>query len=45
MKVFKPPTASNKMLNPVIDYVGTKARTKVNGVNGVKWKLHFIMKK
>ena len=28
---IKPPTASNKMLNPSGDYVGTKARVKFNG--------------
>ena len=27
---IKPPTTSNKMLNPSIDYVGTKARVKFN---------------
>ena len=28
---IKPPTTSNKMLNPSVDYVGTKARVKFNG--------------
>ena len=28
---IKPPTASNKMLNRSVDYVGTKARVKFNG--------------
>ena len=28
---IKSPTTSNKMLNPSIDYVGTKARVKFNG--------------
>ena len=28
---IKPPTTSNKMLNPLVDYVGTKARVKFNG--------------
>ena len=28
---MKPPTTSNKMLNPSVDYVGTKARVKFNG--------------
>ena len=27
----KPPTTSNKMLNPSVDYVSTKARVKFNG--------------
>ena len=27
----KPPSTSNKMLNPSISYVGTKARVKFNG--------------
>ena len=28
---IKPPTISNKMLNPLLDFVGTKARVKFNG--------------
>ena len=28
---IKPPTASNKMLNPSVNYVGPKARVKFNG--------------
>ena len=28
---IKPPSTSNKMLNPLLDYVGTKVRVKVNG--------------
>ena len=28
---IKPPTTSNKMLNPSLDFVGTKARVKFNG--------------
>ena len=28
---IKPPSTSNKMLNPSLDYVGTKARVKFNG--------------
>ena len=28
---IKPPTTSNKMVNPSIDYVGTKARVKFKG--------------
>ena len=28
---IKPPSTSNKMLNPSVDYVGTKARVKFNG--------------
>ena len=28
---IKPPTTSNKMLNPLVDYVGTKIRVKFNG--------------
>ena len=28
---IKPPTTSNKMLNPSLDYVGTKTRVKFNG--------------
>ena len=28
---IKPPTTSNKILNPSVDYVGTKARVKFNG--------------
>ena len=28
---IKPLTISNKMLNPSVDYVGTKARVKFNG--------------
>ena len=27
----KPPSTSNKMLNPSVDYVGTKGRVKFNG--------------
>ena len=27
----KPPSTSNKMLNPSVSYVGTKARVKFNG--------------
>ena len=27
----KPPSTSNKMLNPLLDYVGTKAGVKFNG--------------
>ena len=27
---FKPLTTSNKMLNPSVDYIGTKARVKLN---------------
>ena len=27
----KPSTTSNKMLNPLVDYVGTKIRVKFNG--------------
>ena len=30
-KSIKPPTASNKMLNPSVNFVGTKARVKFNG--------------
>ena len=28
---IKPPTTSNKTLNPSVDYVGTKKRVKFNG--------------
>ena len=28
---IKPPSTSNKMLNPSLDYVGTKVRVKFNG--------------
>ena len=28
---IKPPSTSNKILNPSADYVGTKARVKFNG--------------
>ena len=28
---IKPPSTSNKMLNPSVDYVGTKIRVKFNG--------------
>ena len=28
---IKPPSMSNKTLNPSVDYVGTKARVKFNG--------------
>ena len=28
---IKPPSTSNKMLNPSVNYVGTKARVKFNG--------------
>ena len=28
---IKPPTKSNKILNPSLDYVGTKTRVKCNG--------------
>ena len=30
-KSIKPPTISNKMLNPSVDYVGNKATVKFNG--------------
>ena len=30
-ETIKPPTTSNKMLNPSLDFVGTKARVKFNG--------------
>ena len=30
-KSIKPPTTSNKMLNPSLDYVGNKTRVKFNG--------------
>ena len=29
-ETIKPPSTSNKMLNPSLDYVGTKARVKFN---------------
>ena len=28
---INPPTTSNKMINPSLDYVGTKTRVKFNG--------------
>ena len=28
---IKPPTTSNKMFNPLVDYVGTKAKVNFNG--------------
>ena len=28
---IKPPTTSNKIFNPLVDYVGTKIRVKFNG--------------
>ena len=28
---IKPPTTSNKMLDPSVAYIGTKARVKFNG--------------
>ena len=28
---IKPPSTSNKMLNPSVNYVGTKVRVKFNG--------------
>ena len=30
-KSIKPPSTSNKMLNPSVNYVGTRARVKFNG--------------
>ena len=30
-KSVKPPSMSNKMLNPLVNHVGTKARVKFNG--------------
>ena len=42
---IKPPTTSNEMLNPSVDYVGNKARVKFNGDCLKKRKLHLIMEK
>ena len=38
---IKPPSTSNKMLNPSVNYVGTKAREKVN-VDLFKTRQNFI---
>ena len=38
---IKPLSTSNKMLNPSLDYVGTKTRVKYNG-DLIKKKLHLI---
>ena len=42
---IKPPSTSNKMLNPLVDYVGTKARAKLNGDWLKQEKLHLILEK
>ena len=42
---IKPPSKSNKMLNPSINYVGTKARLKFNEDCLKQKKLHSIMEK
>ena len=47
-KSIKPPSTSSKMLNPSLDYVGTKVRVKFNGdclEKIVLRKLHLIMEK
>ena len=41
----KPPTTSNKLLNPSLDFVGTKASVKFNGDCLNNRKSHLIMKK
>ena len=38
---IKPPSRSNKMLNPSLDYIGTKARVKFNGDCLKKEKITF----
>ena len=42
---IKPPSKSNKMPNPSLNYVGTKARLKFNGDCLKQKKLHSIMEK
>ena len=37
----KPPTTSNKMLNPSLDYLGTKTRLKFNGNRLKQEKITF----
>ena len=42
---IKPPSTSNKKLNPSVDYVGTKTRVKFNGDCLKQKKLHLTMEK
>ena len=44
-KSIKPPSTSNKMLNPSVGYVGTKIRVKFNGVCLKQEKIIFIQVK
>ena len=39
---IKLPSTSNKILNPSVDYVGTKARVKFNGDCLKQYKLPFV---
>ena len=42
---IKPPTTDNKILNPSLDFVGSKARVKFKGDCLKQNKLHLIMRK
>ena len=42
---IKPPTISNKILNPSLDFVSTKAKVKFNGDCLKQEKLYLIMEK
>ena len=42
---LKPPSTFNKMLNPSVNYVGTKARVKLNEDCLKQKKINFIMGK
>ena len=41
----KPPSTSNKMLNPSVNYVGTNARVKFNGDSLKQEKVSFDHRK
>ena len=44
-KSIKPPTASNKIFNLSLNYVGTKTRVKFNENCLKQRKVHLIMEK
>ena len=41
----KPPSTTNNILNPLLDYVGTKTRIEFKGSCLNKIKFHLIMDK
>ena len=41
---IKPPSTSDKMLNPSVNYVGTKVRVEFKG-DCLKWEKNLVMKK